>query len=818
MPYQPLSLLINEVAWAGSRASANDEWIELHNPFPDRINLEGWTLTDDNDIFIQLQGQIGPYGFFLLERTNDLTVSNISADLIYTGALRNSGEVLLLLDPSGSRVDSANLDGGSWPAGGGSDRSSMERLGGDDFLGNWVSSTGNGGIGLDAEGQSIQGTPRTVNSSFIPTLTPTLVLTTTPLQPTLTIHVPSETALFRTPTTSGTFPISTPTTSPILPTASIQTTATATGTASLTLTPSRTPTGSFTPSLTYTGSFTPSPTPSATQTAPISAPPRLILINEIAWAGTLASASDEWIELHNPNPFPVNLDGWLISDNQDLNIRLSGEISGYGYYLLERTDESTIADLVADQIYVGSLHNNGEPLMLLDPSGALIDSANLQGGSWPGGEASTRRSMERRGGDDRPGNWSTFSGFNGIGRDAAGNPIQGTPRGLNSAFLNTPTPTATLSATPSITHAQRLPYAMQSLLINEIAWAGTLASSSDEWIELYNPGPQNIDLEGWILQDEGDIRIQLAGEVRAGSFYLLERGDDLTITDVPADQLYSGSLSNRGESLRLEGPSGELVDSANLDGGPWPAGSVRSRRSMERRGGEDRSGNWGTFTGYFGNGFDARGSSIRGTPGRINSLFYPTPTPTLLPNKLLINEVLIRPHFDWMGDGSYSTADEFIEIYNPGPYSISLNGWVLDDVPASGSRPYSLPNNRINPGEYLPLFRRVTGIALNDSGDVVRLLAPDGRVIDQIQYRKVRAYNLSYGRLPDGSDRLLYGLWPTPGRANLLYVEPTETPTPNPQYLFVCPDGGKPIGRIIRLARLPNLIAWMHEIGWFTCR
>jgi hypothetical protein len=48
--FSPLSVLINEVAWAGTGISGssypNDEWIELYNPGSD-ISLDGWRLTDN---------------------------------------------------------------------------------------------------------------------------------------------------------------------------------------------------------------------------------------------------------------------------------------------------------------------------------------------------------------------------------------------------------------------------------------------------------------------------------------------------------------------------------------------------------------------------------------------------------------------------------------------------------------------------------------------------------------------------------------------------------------------------------------------------
>lgn len=358
----------------------------------------------------------------------------------------------------------------------------------------------------------------------------------------------------------------------------------------------------------------------------------------------------------------------------------------------------------------------------------------------------------------------------------------------------TTTPTPTPSETPTASSTSPAPVPPQAVLINEIAWAGTIASANDEWIELHNPGPDPIDLTGWRLSDEGDVDVALVGSIPAFSYFLLERTDETTVSDLAADKLYTGSLRNSGERLELIGPAGEIVDTANSSGGGWPAGHADSRASMERRGGSDLPGNWGSFTGYFGNGLDAAGNPIQGTPRRTNSLFFPTPTPTSIPSRIVINEVLIRPRHDWEGTGGVTTADEFIELYNPGRLDVYLKGWWLDDVPGSGSNPFDLPGITIPSKGYAVFFRTQTKIALNDSGDTVRLLAPDGQPIDEISYLPVRAANLSFGRLPDGSDHLRYGLWPTPRQANLLFLEPGLLPPSGPYFLYVCPGEAWPAG------------------------
>jgi hypothetical protein len=363
------------------------------------------------------------------------------------------------------------------------------------------------------------------------------------------------------------------------------------------------------------------------------------------------------------------------------------------------------------------------------------------------------------------------------------------------------------------------------VLINEIAWAGTIASAFDEWIELYNPGLEEIDLTGWRLEDGGDISITLLGTIAPGSFFLLERTDDTTISDISEDFVYTGGLNNGGETLQLRDPSGGLIDSANADGGEWPAGESSSHASMERRGGSDLSGNWVTWNGHVYAGHDAGGNAIAGTPRQRNSVWYPTPTPTSIPGRVVINEVLIRPHYDWNRSGEADVGDEFIELYNHGPAAVDLGGWILDDLAGGGAPPYALPHRIILPGKRIAFFRSQTGISLNDAGDVVRLMAPDGRLIDQIQYIRVRAFNLSYGRLPDGSSDFAYGLWPTPGAINVLFVEPFAQTIPltaaelQPTSRWnVCPLDSQPLPLLTSCSRHPAMMRWMLSLGLFVCR
>lgn len=159
-----------------------------------------------------------------------------------------------------------------------------------------------------------------------------------------------------------------------------------------------------------------------------------VVINEVGWAGTQASGYDEWIELYNPSGAEVDLSGWrlLLGDRE---VPLSGTVPPWGFYLLERTDDTTVPAIEADRVYKGALPNAGAVLVLLDPEGNVVDSANLGAPEgWFAGDVASAASMERISPEiaDSPVAWRT--GIAGDVHDADGNPIHGTPKGANAAL------------------------------------------------------------------------------------------------------------------------------------------------------------------------------------------------------------------------------------------------------------------------------------------------------------------------------------------------------------------------------------------------
>ena len=178
-----------------------------------------------------------------------------------------------------------------------------------------------------------------------------------------------------------------------------------------------------------------------------------------------------------------------------------------------------------------------------------------------------------------------------------------------------------------------------AVIINEIAWGGTASDAADQWIELFNITDQPINLTGWsLIALDGELAVTLTGAINAEGYFLLEHIDDNTVSDIPADVIYSGAMDESGEVLQLLDVAGNLVDTANLAGGPWPAGSLGpGYYSMERVDPAlpDIPTHWADNNGVIRNGLDAQSDPLNGTSRQPNSntLDPPevVPTPTKAP-------------------------------------------------------------------------------------------------------------------------------------------------------------------------------------------
>jgi PKD domain/Lamin Tail Domain len=141
------AVIISEVAWMGSSASANHEWIELYNN-GSAVDVSGWTFTDGMNLNIPLAGTIPAQSYAVLERTSDDSAQG-TAFLIYTGALVNTGATLQLKRSDGGLEDQV-AGGENW-----------QSIGGDNLTKETAQYTTSGWVtGVATPGAANSGTPK----------------------------------------------------------------------------------------------------------------------------------------------------------------------------------------------------------------------------------------------------------------------------------------------------------------------------------------------------------------------------------------------------------------------------------------------------------------------------------------------------------------------------------------------------------------------------------------------------------------------------------------------------------------------------------
>ena len=126
-----------------------------------------------------------------------------------------------------------------------------------------------------------------------------------------------------------------------------------------------------------------------------------VLINEIAWMGTSDSTSNEWVELANDGSSSADITGWILSIEGKKDIALSGSINTGKFYIIERTDDTTVPTVTADLIasFGTGISNTGATLSLKNASGDVVDrvdgSQEWNIGGIVAGNNSTKETAQR---------------------------------------------------------------------------------------------------------------------------------------------------------------------------------------------------------------------------------------------------------------------------------------------------------------------------------------------------------------------------------------------------------------------------------------
>lgn len=140
---------------------------------------------------------------------------------------------------------------------------------------------------------------------------------------------------------------------------------------------------------------------------------------------------------------------------------------------------------------------------------------------------------------------------------------------------------------------------------------------------------------------------------------------------------------------------------------------------------------------------------------------------------VVVNEIMPNP------SGPSSEDTEWIELYNTGPGNVDLSDWKLDDIDGGGSSPYTIASgSSIAASSFLVFEKSTTNVALNNSGDTVRLIDAGGTLLDSHAYSST-TQDVSIGRSSDGGGSWATCAAPTKGGPNNCPL-PSNTPTPAP--------------------------------------
>ena len=199
------------------------------------------------------------------------------------------------------------------------------------------------------------------------------------------------------------------------------------------------------------------------------------------------------------------------------------------------------------------------------------------------------------------------------------------------------------------------------VVIAELMWPGSTASTADEWIELYNPSDSTVDIAGWTLtyrsgnEDKVMIVLDAAAIPPRQTFLIANYAADhkkslLAVEPQRVDPAVS--LPNTKLLLHLYAgdpqAGGQLMDVADDGRGAPFAGDAASKSAMVRiafdRPG-DQPESWATATQQ--SGWDA-GAHELGTPGSIPAHLRPdgdaAPERVLKTTILPLSWALVKEH------------------------------------------------------------------------------------------------------------------------------------------------------------------------------
>ncbi len=269
---------------------------------------------------------------------------------------------------------------------------------------------------------------------------------------------------------------------------------------------------------------------------------------------------------------------------------------------------------------------------------------------------------------------------------------------------------------------------IDQVVINEINYNSAPDFNPEDWVELYNPSDQKLNISGWHLKDDDnahDFVLPTGITIDPYDFLVISRDTTAFRRLFPKVTHYLGNmnfgLGRGGDQVRVFNSLALLIDSvAYDDSSPWtdlPDGNGPSLELIDPYLNNTLPQNWQV-------------SMWHGTPGQKNSF------------RIVINEINYNSAFDF-------NPEDWIELYNPSTITIAVSGWHLKDD--NNINDFTFPaGTTIAPHGFLivcydktafqVLFPTLTNIigdfkfGLNGNGDEVKIYNEYYNLVDSIKY------------------------------------------------------------------------------------
>src|SRR3989344_1127787 len=291
------------------------------------------------------------------------------------------------------------------------------------------------------------------------------------------------------------------------------------------------------------------------------------------------------------------------------------------------------------------------------------------------------------------------------------------------------------------------------LLISEVQIASFINGKTDdkqEFVELYNPSDQDVDLNQWYLQRRtknssgyssfAANTLFLGKKITKNSYFLIARQGSLF--DSMADIIVDNPLTE-DNSLVLKNPNGDVSDKVGWGlaqeyetasvANPTSGQSI-SRKFVEGippvQGNEiDTDNNAADFESGLQTPKARHIKYVEVEPEPESEPELPDPATTPVLKKILINEIQIDSVV-----GTGGTNDDWVELYNPNGVDVDMSQWSLQISPEGGliSKKNFETGHTIKAGGYFLVARSNARQNLLDMADmessILQLSPPNGTV------------------------------------------------------------------------------------------